>query len=52
MIQLDVISYKNVFNETYISMLNSNIDYSDDLRGILTKKAGFFDVFLKNADSQ
>lgn len=45
MIQLDVISYKNVFNETYISMLNSNIDYSDHLRCILTKKAGFFNAF-------
>lgn len=51
MIQLDIISYKNVFNETFISMLNSNTNYSDHLRYIPTKKAGFFNGF-KNADSQ
>lgn len=48
MIQLDVLLYKNVFNKTSISMLNSSIDFNDHFRDAFSpkkKKAGFLGVF-------
>lgn len=51
MILLDVILYKNVFNKTSISMLNSIIDFNDHFRDAFlpkkktTQKTGFLNDF-------